>query len=235
MVAVASFAMLAHAQSIGLPILPREMHTEWTAIGRVNGAAYSKRSSCTGTLIKSDAVLTAAHCVMRKDGKLRSVENIHFVAGWLQGEYVWHSIARAVDVHPDYKASDDRRGLAADLAVITLANPVPDPLISPLPLVAVSEQYSEFAIVGYQRRRGNMLSAQFDCPKLRDFGPVVLIDCPVVSGLSGSPLLEKTDAGWVVSGVVVARTGPKDDGKALAVWPNAWLLKTLARPALASD
>jgi len=233
--ALMPIAMPGLAQNAGLPVLPRDKHVTWTAIGRVNGASFAERGSCTGTLITSDTVLTAAHCVARKDGSPRPLYQVRFVAGWLQGEYIWYSAARKVDVHPNYHQTKGRRGLGTDLAIITLADPVPAPLISPLPLIPVSDQDSDFAIIGYQRTRNQMLSAQFNCPKLRDFGPVVLIDCPVISGLSGSPLLEKTDTGWAVAGVVVARAEKGDDGKAFAVWPNSWLLDTLAAQAALTD
>lgn len=223
------------AQSRGLPVLREERHVEWTAIGRVNKAAYAERSSCSGTLIASDKVLTAAHCVMGPEGTQRPFDNIHFVAGWLKGSYVWHSTAQQVEVDPNYRKTKDRNGLASDMAVITLKKPAPVALIPPLPLIPVSEQAGDFAIIGYQRTRSNMLSARFDCPKLRDFGATVLIDCPVVGGLSGSPLLEKTNEGWAVSGVVVARTGKGNDTKAFAVWPNAWLLDILGKETVFVD
>lgn len=54
----------------------------WDAVGQVNIALYNRLTRCTGTLVKPDLVITAAHCVMDPWKKSAlPLHAIHFVAG----------------------------------------------------------------------------------------------------------------------------------------------------------
>jgi hypothetical protein len=59
-----------------------QLNVPWTAIGQVNVTGYRSALRCTGSLIASNLVITAAHSVMDSSrGKPFPLHQIHFVAG----------------------------------------------------------------------------------------------------------------------------------------------------------
>ncbi|MEO0380024.1 MAG: trypsin-like serine protease [Pseudomonadota bacterium] len=222
--------LAAAAQSTpqGLPLLPEADHRAWVAVGRLNVAGFRDRSTCTGTLVAPTIVLTAAHCVTKRDRTAYAPGNVHYVAGWLRGDHVWHSPAAAIAVHPDYASATGTIRIAADLAVVTLARAAPNDLVAPIPLATpFPSNLPHHAILGYQHTRAAMLSARFDCPVIDPRPDILVLDCPVIPGLSGSPVLSRTPQGWRVSGIVSAQM--RRDGRAVALAPilDDWITDAL--------
>ena len=76
----------------------------WSAIGQVNIGGYRMYGQCTGSLIASNLVITAAHCVM--DHWKRQPEplhNIHFLAGVKRDKWLGHSTAKCLHFAPAYE------------------------------------------------------------------------------------------------------------------------------------
>lgn len=204
-----------------LPPLSEEERAAWTMVGRVNGAGIGTRSGCTGTLIAPDLVLTAAHCT----GERRSMPSErHFVAGWDRGTFVAHEVSVEVLVHPAYAAAEGNPPTGADIALLRLENPIPADLVRPLPLWPRGSDIPEItALLGYHNERPHILNGSFDCPARAAFGfPEVLVECEVIAGNSGGPVLVRDGEGWQVAAVVVARYDT--DGYALAAPVGNWVI-----------
>ena len=121
-----------HAQSMVQP-LPQAPTGDldprvWplSAVGKLNVVTGpGSRKYCTATLVGAHHALTAAHCLW--DGaRQRWVDaaSVHFVAGYEQGRYTAHSIAKAYTKPDAYQFGTSRADLSRDWAVVELAEPI---------------------------------------------------------------------------------------------------------------
>ena len=61
----------------------------WSSVGKIYNSA---RSSCTGSVIAPDKVLTAAHCLFnRATVRFLQPDALHFLLGYKGGEYRSHA------------------------------------------------------------------------------------------------------------------------------------------------
>ena len=68
-----------------------DLSPPWGSIGQVNVAGYRRRTECTGSLIATNVVITAAHCVMDPwHRKAFPVDEIHFLAGVRKSKWLGH-------------------------------------------------------------------------------------------------------------------------------------------------
>ncbi|MGR3292376.1 MAG: trypsin-like serine peptidase, partial [Paracoccaceae bacterium] len=103
----------------------------WEAVGRLN---FAGKTFCTGALIATDLVLTAAHCLFdQADGRQFRPDEIEFLAGWRNGRANAQSGVSRTIPHPEFEiASNDRsvRG-AKDLALLQLSQPIRKSTVTP--------------------------------------------------------------------------------------------------------
>jgi protease YdgD len=210
----------------------------WAAIGRVNRGSGG---FCTGTLVASDLVLTAAHCLYdRRTGKRVSPDNLHFVASYRRGDYAAHSVASA-SFHPpafSYKGGATFARIANDWALLVLRHPM---ALKPIPVRRLSDEEKrstgpasgKLMRAGYGQDRPHLLSLHAGCSISADRGDgnVLFHTCDATRGGSGSPLIIKTEDGYVIVALAIGVANGEGMERGLAV--NAAAFEEKIEQALA--
>ncbi|WP_299867788.1 trypsin-like peptidase domain-containing protein [uncultured Roseobacter sp.] len=204
------------AQAEPMPALAEDARKFWTTVGLVNVAGHRTKSSCTGTLIAPDLVVTAAHC---------AGDDRHFVAGWDRGTFAAHRRSAEAVVHPNYLAAKGNDRFRYDVAVLRLADPISPAELDPVSLNAQpARRVGPFTVLGYHRKRPHILNGRSDCASAENTGPSILVlDCEVIPGNSGGPVLAADGDGWTIVAIVSGRVGGEAP-QALAAPVDDWLI-----------
>jgi V8-like Glu-specific endopeptidase len=213
-------ALLSHAagaEPLAPRMIPDDEAPAWTAVGPLNVAG---NRSCTATLISPTEAITAAHCLFHPITHHRAdPADIKFVLGQRRDTYAAiRGVARTA-VLPDYVYIGPHVGLeqvGSDMALLELDQPVPPEVASPLKVVEwplPGAKGAGVSVMGYGRDRPYMATMRSGCLVTETQSAIGQIDCPLLPGLSGAPVL--LDSGRsqqllaVVSSIVGTRVNPK--------------------------
>jgi protease YdgD len=209
LVAFAVGMPMAHGAASG----PVALHQEdvdqsrypWSAIGKVTN---STGAECSGVMVASDKVLTAAHCLYNYRG-LRFVapDSIHFLLGYRGGRYSAHARVASYEIGLGFDPQRYQETFDADWALLSLTENLPQ-AFEPLKLTRESTPIGTKAMLaGYPQDRAEALTADRDC-ELRERinqGRLVVHTCRSAKGTSGGPILIRSGDGEIrMAGIQVA-------------------------------
>ena len=183
-----------------------------SAIGVV-AIAFGQAFRCSGTLVASNIVLTAAHCLfpgVRANSKLINPAVVHFLLGMSKGSAAASSVAERLIVSKDFVSGNWRPELSAvDWALIVLKEPMAS---KPLPVKALTkEELKTASIAGKISQIGYGMERPYSPTVLRNCladqaedDRILMVRCLANFGYSGSPILAEVNGTPVVIGVFSA-------------------------------
>jgi protease YdgD len=189
----------------------------WSSVGKIYNSA---RSSCTGSVIAPDKVLTAAHCLFnRATHRFLQADSLHFLLGYKRGEYRSHARVASYVIGPSFNPEDAIASIVEDWAILVLAEQAGTET-TPLPLREAPSVAGERIMVGgFSQRYPFKMTADTDC-RVRGVMPngLILHDCAVMHGISGAPIMTASAGPSVqILGVHVATGEVMGSPMALAV------------------
>jgi protease YdgD len=212
----------AKAATGGLPSLHRDAVDEsrypWSSIGKLYNESGS---SCSGVVISSDKILTAAHCLFNhRTGRFVTADALHFLVGYRTGRYSVHVRVARYETGPGFNPLRYDATSDADWAVLTATEPLPASIV-PLRLRHdLAPSGTKAVLVGYPQDRAFAMTADRDC-ELRskiDDGRLFLHTCRGVNGYSGAPLLVSAgDREVQIAGIQIATMRGNGAERMLAV------------------
>jgi protease YdgD len=201
----------------------------WSAIGQVNIGGYRAIGQCTGTLVRPDLVITAAHCVMNEaKSQPFPLRNIHFLAGVRGGERRGNADAKCLRFLKGYSYVAQRTAngvplsaMFQDVVAIVLDRQIDVP---PARMADSRTRETGQALVhaAYPVDQRFRLSAHVGCRLLQPNRPVPvwLTDCDTHPASSGGPVFVDEDGELRLAAVMVGAGARNSTAVPLAQWQD---------------
>ncbi len=167
----------------------REDLLGWEGVGRLD---MGGRGFCTATLIAPDVILTAAHCAYdRGTGAPYEAATLTFRAGFSDGQAIAERGIVQIAAHEGF----DPRGpltwsnVRHDVALMRLAQPITVAEADPFALHDGPPRGGRVSLASYGMGRSEAISRQRECAILVAEEGIMVFDCDVTFGSSGSAVL----------------------------------------------
>jgi protease YdgD len=159
----------------------------WSSIGKVGALGRV----CTGAVVGVNQFLTAAHCIYNTmTGRFLAAGSIHFLLGYIKGEYRVHRVGSRYMVPPTFVTSK-----RDDWAVVYIDERFPQD-VKPLRL-ATETPWPGTAVKtgGYPAERLHVMTADKHCriKAVSADRKLIAHDCVLHHGDSGGPLLSANE------------------------------------------
>lgn len=175
---------------------------------------------CTAALVSPSLVLTAAHCLFDKTtGQAFSNEAMTFRAGLRLGEEDAKRRVRRMVIHPEYVFSERPTipAIRSDLALLELDRDMRLPQVRPFRAQGNLARGDTVELISYARNRTEAPLREAGCSVLDRDDRILILNCSVDFGASGSPVFVRTDSGLQIVSVISSMTEWNDQPVALAV------------------
>lgn len=179
----------------------------WEAVGRLDREG---RGYCSASLIATNYVLTAAHCLYEPDGSDRvDPRELSFSAGLRDGTSIaTRAVQRAVvakGYDPEQPGSPE--SVRADVALLELAEPIPATTADPFPVTGGVREGQRVTVLSYGKNRENVMSRESGCTVLATGNGLIAFDCQGHPGSSGAPIFDISGRSPRILSIV-SGTGP---------------------------
>lgn len=203
-----------------MPLQPLETEKQGRGFQGIGRLDLAGTGFCTATLVASDLVLTAAHCLYDGEtGRPLPVRDLRFMAGLRNGRAAAYRSVRRAAIHPDYIfGSDDTLSrVGADLALVELVQPIQQAGVTPLAVDPDPAPRQSVSMISYAKNRAEVPSLQSLCRVLAREGRVQVLSCDVDFGASGAPVFTVENGVPRILSVVSAKAVWQGQNVALSV------------------
>lgn len=178
------------------------------AVGRLD---FPGGGFCSGVLIASDLVLTAAHC-LRAAAKAGHMGGTTFRAGYRDGKAIATRQTKAGVMHPAYRPFGpmSAANVRVDIALVQLDQPIPTATAAPFAADQLPRRGREVSVVSYARGRAEALSRQATCSVLGRQSGLLAFNCNVTFGSSGAPVFDTSGPRPRIISLISAGVRSKD-------------------------